>query len=99
MGSGLLGTVANYPDGSDARVIVAANGGSDLIYVPDGNADTVRTIVQQLLTYDYVSGIFVGDRFPGIPGTLPLSAIGLVGSTSLPRPAIVVGFKVCVTSR
>ncbi len=94
MGSGLLGTVVNHPDGSDARAIVAANGGSDLIYVPDGNADTVRMIVQQLLAYDYVSGIFVDDRFPGIPGTLPLSAIGLVGSTSLPRPAIVVGFKV-----
>jgi arylsulfatase A-like enzyme len=94
MGSGLLGTVVSHPDGSDARAIVAANGGSDLIYVPDGNADTVRMIVQQLLAYDYVSGIFVDDRFPGIPGTLPLSAIGLVGSTSLPRPAIVVGFKV-----
>jgi arylsulfatase A-like enzyme len=94
MGSGLLGTVVDHPDGSDARAIVAANGGSDLIYVPDGNADTVRAIVQQLLTYDYVSSIFVDDRFPGIPGTLPLSAIGLVGSTPLPRPAIVVGFKV-----
>ena len=93
-GSGLLGTVVSHPDGSDAPAIVAANGGSDLIYVPDGSADTVQMIVQQLLTYDYVSGIFVDDRFPGIPGTLPLSAIGLVGSTSLPRPSIVVGFKV-----
>jgi hypothetical protein len=47
-----------------------------------------------LLTYDYVGGLFVDDRFGAVPGTLPLSAIGLVGATSLPRPAIVVAFKV-----
>lgn len=93
-GSALLGHEVNKPDGSDARVIVAANGGSDLIYVPDGSAETVKAIVGRLLKYDYVSGVFVDDRYGDIPGTLPLGAIGLVGASRVPRPAIVVAFKV-----
>ena len=93
-GSALLGYEVDKADGSDAKAIVAANGGSDLIYVPDGSAETVKAIVGQLLKYDYVSGVFVDDKYGDIPGTLPLSAIGLVGASRLPRPAIVVAFKV-----
>jgi len=93
-GGALLGHEVNRADGSDARAIVAANGGSDLIYVPDGNAGTVKALVSRLLKYDYVSGVFVDDRYGDIPGTLPLSTIGLVGASRVPRPAIVVAFKV-----
>ena len=46
-----------------------------------------------LLGYDYVSGLFVDDRFGEVAGTLPLSAIGLAGATRVPRPAIVVAFR------
>jgi arylsulfatase A-like enzyme len=94
MGNGLLGPDVRKADGSDARAIVTANAGSDLIYVPGKNPDTVRQIVGLLTTYDYIGGIFVDDQYGAIPGTLPLSAIGLVGSSLLPRPAIVVTFKV-----
>jgi hypothetical protein len=93
-GDGLLGAEVRRPDAADATAIVAANGGSDLIYVPDANAGTVTRVVNLLTTYDYIGGIFVDDKFGPLPGTLPLSAIGLVGSTRLPRPAIVVAFKV-----
>jgi arylsulfatase A-like enzyme len=93
-GNALIGVAVRRPDGSDARLIVAANGGSDLIYVPDGDADILRRAVNWVLTYDYVSGVFVDDRYGTVPGTLPLSAIGLVGSTRVPRPAAVVAFKV-----
>jgi arylsulfatase A-like enzyme len=93
-GNGLLGIGVLRPDGRDARLIVAANGGSDLIYVPDHDPETVGRVVDRLLTYDYVSGVFVDDAYGPRPGTLPLSAIDLVGSTRLPRPAIVVAFKV-----
>lgn len=92
-GSGLLGDSVRKPDGSDAKLIVAANGGSDLIYVPDKNAETVRQVVTLLTAFDYVGGIFVDDQYGPLPGTLPLSDVGLVGSTKLPRPAIVVAFK------
>jgi arylsulfatase A-like enzyme len=93
-GNGLLADDLLKADGSDAKAIVAANGGSDLIYVPDGNVETVRRIVRLLLTYDYVGGVFVDNKYGAIPGALPLDAIGFVGSSSLPRPAIAVAFKV-----
>src|SRR5208283_5367876 len=67
-GNGLLGLGVRNLDGSDARAIVTANGGSDLIYVPDKNPDTVRQIVNLLTTYDYVGGIFVDDQYGPIPG-------------------------------
>jgi hypothetical protein len=92
-GNGYVASTSPKADGSDARVIVAANGGSDLVYVPDGNPDTVHRVVDVLLTLDYVGSVFVDDKFPNVAGTLPLSAINLVGATRLPRPAIVVAFK------
>jgi hypothetical protein len=93
-GSAILGDSPKEQDGSDAQAIVAANGGSDLIYVPDHNPATVQGIVSLLTGLDYVGGIFVDDQFGQIPGTLPLSEVGLAGASKLPRPAIVVAFKV-----
>jgi arylsulfatase A-like enzyme len=93
-GNGMLGPDVRNRDGSDARAIVTANGGSDLIYVPDKNPDTVRQIVSLLAIYDYVGGIFVDDQYGPLPGALPMSAVGLVGASLTPRPAIVVAFKV-----
>jgi arylsulfatase A-like enzyme len=92
-GNGVISFVPPKPDASDARVIVAANGGSDLVYVPDGNAETVRRLVDVLTTFDYIGGLFVDDKYGAIAGTLPLSAINLAGASKLPRPAIVVAFK------
>jgi arylsulfatase A-like enzyme len=95
-GSAVLGNTVKATDGSDAMVIVAANGGSDLLYVPSGSAELVGSLVDILTGLDYVGGIFVDDRFcvPSCAGALPLSAIGLVGDSRVPRPAIVVTFKV-----
>ena len=92
-GNALLGDVVEKLDGSDAKLIVAANGGSDLLYVPGRDPATVREVVRLLSTYDYIGGIFVDDQYGPIPGSLPLSAVGLVGASPLPRPAIVVAFK------
>jgi hypothetical protein len=97
-GSALLGETVKQIDGSDAKLIVAANGGSDLIYVPGKNVDVVRETIDILMRLDYVGGVFVDDQFcpspVDCPGALPLSAIGLVGRSSVPRPAIVVTYKV-----
>jgi arylsulfatase A-like enzyme len=93
-GNGLLGIDVTRPDASDARVIVAANGGADLIYVPDRDADRVRRVVATLLTYDYVGSVFVDEGFGDIPGALPERLINFVGASPLPRPTIVVAFKV-----
>jgi arylsulfatase A-like enzyme len=92
-GNGVIGASGQILDNTDAKVIVAANGGSDLIYVPDHSYERVRQIVRFLSTQDYVGGIFVDDSYGQIPGSLPLSSINLVGATSVPTPAIALNFK------
>jgi arylsulfatase A-like enzyme len=87
-GNGLIGYNVSAPD-----VAVAANGGSDLIYLPQSNArELAPRVINTLLAQDYVSGIFVDDRLGRFPGALPLSAIGLFGSAATPIPAIAVNF-------
>jgi hypothetical protein len=92
-GNGLIGASGLILDNTDAKVIVAANGGSDLIYVPDHDASRVQQIVSFLSTRDYVGTIFVDDGYGSIAGALPLSSINLVGNSPLPRPAIALNFK------
>jgi hypothetical protein len=92
-GDGLIGATGVILDNTDAKVVVAANGGSDLIYIPDHDAARLQQIVSFLATRDYVGAIFVDDSYGPIPGALPLSAINLVGNAATPRPAIALGFK------
>jgi Type I phosphodiesterase / nucleotide pyrophosphatase len=87
-GSGLLGGDKDHP-----KVVVAANGGSDLIYLPDGDKDLAKRIVETLLQEDYTSGIFVDAKLGKFPGTLTLNDIALEGSAVTPHPAIVVSFR------
>ena len=87
-GNGLIGADAAKPD-----VVVASNGGSDLVYVPGKNRVLTEKIVNALLRQDYVSGLFVDDDLGAIPGTLPLSAINLKGSSVTPRPSVVINFR------
>ena len=87
-GSAIIGKNPAHPD-----FVVAANGGSDLVYIPSGNRQLAERAVAALLKEDYISGLFVDDRFGRIPGTLPLSAIGLHGDAVTPVPSIVVNFR------
>src|SRR5579862_918426 len=87
-GNGLIGGDADKP-----KVVVAANGGSDLIYLPDGDKTLAKRIVDFLLTQDYVSGLFVDTKLGKFPGTLSLDDIALEGSAITPHPAIAVNFR------
>ena len=87
-GNGVIGRDPSKPD-----VVVAANGGSDLVYLPNKDRTTAAKVVQGLLAQDYVSGVFVDDELGHFPGTLPLTAIDLKGSAITPLPAIVVNFR------
>lgn len=87
-GNGLIGADPAKPD-----VVVAANGGSDLVYIPGKSAEITGKVVNALLAQDYVSGLFVDDALGSFPGTLPLSAINLKGSALTPYPSIVVNFR------
>ena len=87
-GNALIGSNA-----ADPEVVVAANGGSDLIYVPRRDVVTIKKTIDMLLAQDYVSGLFVDDTLGKYPGTLPLSSINFKGKAVTPVPAIVVNFK------
>ena len=86
-GNGLIG-------GDPARplVVVASNGGSDLVYLPTGDRTLAEHVVAALAAQDYVSGLFVDDSLGPVAGTLPLSAIALKGTAVTPMPAIAVNF-------
>jgi Type I phosphodiesterase / nucleotide pyrophosphatase len=87
-GNGVIGRDPMRPD-----VVVAANGGSDLIYLPTRDHTVAKRVIDILLGQDYVSGLFVDDDLGAFPGTLPFSTINLRGNAVTPRPAIVVNFR------
>lgn len=87
-GNGVLGSNPEKPD-----VVVATNGGSDLIYLPGKDRKLAGRIVKALLEQDYVSGIFVDNDLGRFPGSLPLSLLSLKGKAVTPHPAIVVNFR------
>lgn len=87
-GNGLLGK-----DPAKPELVVATNGGSDLIYLPNNDRKLAARTVRALLEQDYVSGLFVHDDLGRFPGTLPLSQLGLKGKAVTPHPSIVVNFR------
>jgi hypothetical protein len=88
-GNGTIGTTASSPS-----AVVAANGGSDLVYFPGPDAKAAAAkVIPMLLAQDYVSGIFVDAKLGTFPGTLPLAAINLDGAAITPVPGIVVNFR------
>jgi hypothetical protein len=87
-GNGLLGKDPAKPD-----LVVATNGGSDLIYLPNRDKKLAERTVKALLEQDYVSGIFVDDKLGRFPGTLEMSQLGLKGKAVTPNPSIVVNFR------
>lgn len=87
-GNGLLGKDPLKPD-----LVVATNGGSDLIYLPNNDKKLADRTVKALLDQDYISGIFVDDKLGRFPGTLEMSQLGLKGKAVTPNPSIVVNFR------
>jgi predicted AlkP superfamily pyrophosphatase or phosphodiesterase len=87
-GNGVLGQDPAKPD-----LVVATNGGSDLIYLPNKDRKLAERTVKALLEQDYVSGLFVDDNLGRLPGTLPMSQLGLKGKAATPNPSIVVNFR------
>jgi hypothetical protein len=87
-GNGLIG-----PDPSKPDVVVAANGGSDLVYLPKKDRKLAARVISALLVQDYVSGLFVDDSLGRFPGTLTLTAVSMKGSALTPMPTIVLNFR------
>jgi arylsulfatase A-like enzyme len=90
-GNGVLGKDPAKPD-----LVVATNGGSDLIYLPNSDKKLADRTIKALLEQDYISGIFVDDKLGKFAGTLPMSAINMKGTAVTPTPSIVVNFRTYV---
>ena len=90
-GSAMLGPDIDHP-----HVMIAANGGAELIYLTDPSdaKQLAPKIVETLSQQDYVAGIFVDEEaFGKQPGALGLSDVRLAGASKTPRPAIVISFR------
>jgi hypothetical protein len=87
-GNGLIGADPSIP-----QIAVAANGGSDLVYIPGKDRALTAKVIEALLAQDYVSGLFVDDDLGQFAGTLPMSAINLKGMARTPRPSVVINFR------
>jgi arylsulfatase A-like enzyme len=93
VGNGLIGGTGAVKDPIDAKVVVTAGGGTDLIYVAGQDRPTAHRIVEFLGRQDYTGALFVDPTFGNMPGALPLSAVALEGAAPMPHPSIVVSFK------
>src|SRR6202051_5130107 len=87
-GNGLLRQDPTNPD-----LVVATNGGSDLLYLPKKDKKLAERTIKALLEQDYVSGLFVDDKLGRFPGTLEMSQLNLKGKAVTPNPSIVVNFR------
>jgi arylsulfatase A-like enzyme len=74
-------------------IVVAANAGSDYLFVPDGNRETVKAAVGSLQSRLQFGAIFVSDKHGEIAGTLPMSSIKTESSASGRAPDIIVSFS------
>jgi hypothetical protein len=99
-GNGLITWNGKMGDDTSADLVVAANGGSDLIYIPKHDHQLVKKVCEFLAKQDYVDGLFVSDDYiksDQILVALSLSTIDVSGGTvdgkRLPVPDIVVNFK------
>ena len=88
-GAALIGGTGRIARPTDATIVIAQTS----IHVPGNDRGLVERIVRFIATQDYVGGIFVHDRFGQMPGALQMSDVGLVGSATTPKPAIVISFK------
>jgi arylsulfatase A-like enzyme len=78
---------------SPGSIVVAANAGSDYLFVPDGNIETVKAAVVSLQSRPQFGAIFVSDKYGDVSGTLPMSLIKTENSGIGRAPDIIVSFS------
>ena len=74
-------------------IVVAANAGSDYLFVPDGDANTVRAAVVSLQSRLQFGAVFVSEKYGDIPGTLRMGLINTESPASGRGPDIIVSFS------
>src|SRR5437667_734059 len=74
-------------------IVVAANAGSDYLFVPDGDANTVKAAVVSLQSRLQFGAVFVSDKYGDIAGTLRMGLINTESPASGRGPDIIVSFS------
>ncbi len=65
-------------------VVIATNGGSDYLYVPDHSATVVQSVVTALQKREEVGAIFLNSMYGALNGTLPMSMVKLENAGRAP---------------
>ena len=87
-GGAVLGADPDHPE-----LVVASNGGTDLIYLTGADRQAMaRRLIPLLTAQDYTATLFADDALGPIPGALPMSAINYKGDALTPQPSITIGF-------
>lgn len=73
-------------------IVIAANGGSDYLYVPDHDAGRVAEVVKFLQSREEIGAIFIASRYGALPGTLALDDVELEGTHGR-GPDLIVSFN------
>jgi arylsulfatase A-like enzyme len=74
-------------------IVLAANAGSDYLFVPDGDTNTVKAAVVSLQSRLQFGAVFVSGRYGDIPGTLSMKLINTESPASGRGPDIIVSFS------
>jgi arylsulfatase A-like enzyme len=72
-------------------IVIAANGGSEYLYVPDHDATTVENVVKFLESREEIGAIFVASSYGSLPGTMSLDEVKLENSAGR-NPDIVASY-------
>lgn len=73
-------------------IVIAANGGSDYLYLPDHDVATVQRLVRLLQSRPEYGAIFVDSRYGTLSGTLPMQLVHLE-NTAGRNPDVIVSFS------
>jgi arylsulfatase A-like enzyme len=68
-------------------VVIATNGGSDYLYVPDHDATVVGKLVTFLQSREEVGAIFVNSRYGAIAGTFPMTKVNVEATAPAGTPS------------
>lgn len=70
--------------------IIATNGGSEYIYLPDHDPQRLKAIIRVLQSRKQYGALFIADRYGNISGTMPMSVVK-IGENSR-SPDLIVSF-------
>jgi len=73
-------------------IVIAANGGSDYLYVPDHDAKVVAAVVRTLQRREEIGAIFVARGYGSLPGTLAMDQVQLENSAGR-NPDIIASYS------